>query len=147
VSAPGTCWRELEVDGLRSNAPVAPGSAAAERFWSRLAVWIARRASSVRALRLHNLRHVLQPLEDAGRHAALARVWAALAPPHGLTALELSRSSIGLAPGTVASLACLTSLRSLALHSAGPLDCAELDSLADGLPGLEELGVCLLRRR
>lgn len=146
LASPGACWRQLSVDGLLQDPPL-EDAADAHLFWARLAAWVAPRAAGMRTLRLTNLRYLLLPLGQAGRHAALAAVWSALSPPVGLHTLELGRSSITLAPGTVASLGCLTALRRLCLHTSGPVDTAELDALADSLPQLEALSICLLRRR
>lgn len=154
-ASPGRCWDALEIDGLRLTKGPPMCADAAQRFWRLLAAWLPRRAGGLRQLRLANLRHLLQALEDAGRLAALAQLWrplgaaraASLPAATALRALEVGRSSVGLAPGTVAAMACLPQLRVLRLHSASPLDFSELDSLADGLPCLEELHVCLMRRR
>lgn len=140
----------MELDALRLG-PVAPAPGAAATFWRGLAAWAGRRAAGIRSLKLLNVRHLLKELDDGQRLAALAGLWSALASgaPGGpaLQALELGRSSVALAPGTLAAAACLTSLRELTLHSAGPLDFAELDVLAQGLCQLEQLTLCLLRQR
>lgn len=144
------CWQEVEIDGLLLGPP-APTAAAALDFWQQVAAWVHARAPSVRALRLHNLRHLLRELGEEQRRDAVVGLAAALAPPSAVAAavthIELGRSSVGLGAGTLAGLARLASLRSLVLHTAGPLDTSELDAVGEGLPLLEELVVCLMRRR
>ncbi|KAL4459073.1 hypothetical protein ABPG75_013938 [Micractinium tetrahymenae] len=155
-ASPGRCWEALEIDGLRLTKGPPVASQQGQRLWRRLAAWLARRAGGLRQLRLANLRHLLQALEDGERLAALAQLWHALGGGCGgggacaapaLHALDIGRSSIGLAPGTVAAMACLPQLRVVRLHTASHLEFAELDSLAGGLPLLEALHVCLMRRR
>ena len=140
----------MELDALRLG-PVAPAPGAAATFWRGLAAWAGRRAAGIRSLKLLNVRHLLRELDEGQRLAALAGLWSALASgaPGGpaLQALELGRSSVALAPGTLAAAACLTSLRDLTLYSAGPLDFAEADVLAQALCQLEQLTLCLLRQR
>lgn len=145
------CWDHLHVDGLQLG-PTAPTAAAALEFWSRLAAWAARRAAAISSLRLSNLRHLLRELDEEQRRAALAQLWAALAPGGGggsprIHTLHLGRSSVALGPGTLADMAALASLHSVTVHSAGPMDWSELDVLAGGLPCLEQLTVCLMRQR
>lgn len=143
------CWSDLELDALRLG-PAAPAPGAAAAFWRGLAAWSARRAAGIRTLKLLNVRHLLRELDEEERLAALAGLWTALASDAGgpaLQALELGRSSVALAPGTLAAAACLTSLRELTLHSAGPLDFAEVDAIAARMGQLEQLTLCLLRQR
>ncbi|PSC73092.1 leucine rich repeat isoform A [Micractinium conductrix] len=162
-ASPGACWAALELDGLRvtttGSAPM--GAETAALFWRKLAAWARRRAGGLRSLRLANQRHLLQQLEPDARLAALQGLWAALGGSSdgpscsgggggggcALRALEVGRSSLALPPGGLASLACLSQLRQLEVNTAGPLDTAELDALGRGLPALEELRVCLMRRR
>ena len=140
------CWAELTIDGLLLG-PRAPVASAAASFWQQLAAWLRARAPAVRALRLLNLRHLLRELGEEQRRAAVVGVAAALQAAGAATRLDLGPSSVALGPGTLAGLARLASLRSLALHTAGPLDTAELDAVGRGLTQLEELSVVLLRRR
>lgn len=144
------CWAEMELDALRLG-PAAPAPGESAAFWAALAAWARRRAAGIRSLALLNLRHLLRELDEPGRLAALAGLWKALAGgapgAPALQALHVGRSSVALAPGTLASAACLTSLRQLTVHSAGPLDFSELDAVACSLPNLEQLCVCLMRQR
>lgn len=140
------CWAEVAVDGLLLG-PRAPSAPTAAAFWEQLAAWVGARAPAIRTLRLHNLRHLLAELAEEQRREVVVAVAAALAPARALHRLDLGPSSVALGPGTLAGLACLASLRSLTLHTAGLLDSAELDAVGEGLPQLEELSVVLMRRR
>ncbi|PRW59999.1 Leucine rich repeat [Chlorella sorokiniana] len=145
------CWAELELDALRLG-PTAPAPGAAAAFWRGLAAWAGRRAAGIRSLKLLNVRHLLRDLDEGQRLAALAGLWQALASGAGgggpaLQSLELGRSSVALAPGTLAAAACLTGMRELTLYSAGPIDFAEVDAIAQSLCQLESLTLCLLRQR
>ncbi|KAI7844689.1 hypothetical protein COHA_001777 [Chlorella ohadii] len=150
MAASKWCWAELELDALRLG-PIAPAPGAAAAFWRGLAAWAGRRAAGMRTLKLLNVRHLLRELDEEQRLTALAGLWTALAAgaPGGptLQALELGRSSVALAPGSLAATACLTSLRKLTLYSAGPLDFAEVEAIAQWLCQLERLTLCLLRQR
>lgn len=150
MAASKWCWAELELDALRLG-PIAPAPGAAAAFWRGLAAWAGRRAAGMRTLKLLNVRHLLRELDEEQRLTALAGLWTALAAgaPGGptLQALELGRSSVALAPGSLAATACLTSLRKLTLYSAGPLDIAEVEAIAQWLCQLERLTLCLLRQR
>lgn len=143
------CFEELSLDGLLLG-PLAPTAPAAAEFWRGLAAWAGRRNNAIYALGLHNLRHLLRELDEQQRRRALTGLWHALASgpaPPRLQAVELGCPSVTLAPGTLAGLAVLPSLRRVALHTAGPMAFGELNALAAGVPGLEALAVTLTRQR